>query len=279
MARWLGLLGGAMALLFFSFPVQAQAQAPCRFVLGFATLRDLIGPDVVGDCLEDQRFNPANGNAEQRTTRGLLVWRKADNWTAFTDGYHTWLNGPDGLAQRLNTERFAWERDPLTTATTAAPPAPTPLPIPTQIPTPAQATATPSSGPAAGVEISQVSAGWEPPGAAVVFPVIRFTITNRSGETLPIYDDRLHYSADFLDTANRQSYGSGLGVAAQVGLDGLRPSYGDEIEVRGNVAFRRSGSGGEPAVPPQLTVELYQGNALAGNRRHIGTYQITRPAP
>jgi plastocyanin len=64
----------------------------------------------VGDCLEDQRF-AANGNAEQRTTGGLLVWRKADNWTAFTDGFRTWLNGPAGLQVRLNTTRFAWEGD------------------------------------------------------------------------------------------------------------------------------------------------------------------------
>ncbi len=26
-----------------------------------------------------------------------MAWRKADNWTAFTNGYKTWLNGPNGL--------------------------------------------------------------------------------------------------------------------------------------------------------------------------------------
>ena len=82
----------------------------CQFVLGFATLRDLIGHDIVGDCLENERY-AANGNSEQRTTGGLLVWRKSDNWTAFTDGYRTWINGPNGLVQRLNTERFEWEAD------------------------------------------------------------------------------------------------------------------------------------------------------------------------
>jgi hypothetical protein len=87
----------------------AEAQAGCRFVLGFAALRDLVGAATVGDCLEDERFNPANGDALQRTTGGLLVWRKADNWTAFTDGYRTWVNGPRGLQQRLNSERFEWE--------------------------------------------------------------------------------------------------------------------------------------------------------------------------
>ncbi len=39
------------------------------------------------------------------------MWRKADNWTAFTDGYRTWINGPNGLEQRLNSERFPWEPD------------------------------------------------------------------------------------------------------------------------------------------------------------------------
>src|SRR5439155_10452091 len=46
----------------------------------------------------------------------LLVWRKADNFTAFTDGYRTWVQGPFGLQKRLNTERFAWEQ-PLASGT------------------------------------------------------------------------------------------------------------------------------------------------------------------
>jgi hypothetical protein len=62
----------------------------------------------VGQCVENQHF-ASNGDAQQKTTGGLLAWRKADNWTAFTDGFHTWVNGPRGIQQRLNTERFAWE--------------------------------------------------------------------------------------------------------------------------------------------------------------------------
>lgn len=91
--------------------VQAQAATTCRFVLGFATLAALI-PQQVGQCVEDEGHNPANGDALQRTTTGLLVWRKADNWTAFTDGYRTWVNGPAGLQQRLNSQRFSWEANP-----------------------------------------------------------------------------------------------------------------------------------------------------------------------
>jgi glucose/arabinose dehydrogenase len=91
------------------WPATTGAQAPCEFVLGFAAIRAAVGAERVGECLENERANPANGDALQRTSGGLLVWRKADNWTAFTDGHRTWVNGPRGLQQRLNSERFDWE--------------------------------------------------------------------------------------------------------------------------------------------------------------------------
>ena len=97
----------------------AAAQSSCRFQLGFAALRAEI-PGVVGDCLEDERHDGGNGDALQRTTGGLLVWRKADNWTAFTDGHRTWVNGPFGLQERLNTERFPWEADGAATVPVSA---------------------------------------------------------------------------------------------------------------------------------------------------------------
>ncbi len=87
----------------------ASAQAVgCSFQLGFAALAAMI-PAKVGACLENENHNPRNGDGLQHTTGGLMVWRKSDNWTAFTDGYHSWINGPNGLQQRLNTERFVWE--------------------------------------------------------------------------------------------------------------------------------------------------------------------------
>ena len=120
----------AVVVLAFSLllPAAPMAAADCQFVLGFAALKSLIdaaeGPDKVGNCLENQRSNPVNGDAVQQTTGGLMVWRKLDNWTAFTDGYRTWINGPHGLQARLNTETFDWEASP--------PPAPThePTPVP-----------------------------------------------------------------------------------------------------------------------------------------------------
>src|SRR5712691_2185446 len=93
-------------------PVPIPA-ASCQFILGFAVMPRLV--PRVGACLDNQSFS-GNGDAVQHTTGGLLVWRKADNWTAFTDGYRTWVNGPYGLQQRLNTERFGWEQRPTPTA-------------------------------------------------------------------------------------------------------------------------------------------------------------------
>lgn len=84
-------------------------QAPCRFVLGFAAIREQIGAETVGDCLENQ-ITLAGGDARQRTTKGELIWRKTDSVTAFTDGHRTWLIGPYGLESRLNTERLSWEQ-------------------------------------------------------------------------------------------------------------------------------------------------------------------------
>ena len=99
------VLFGAMLV---ASPALASQQAPadCAFILGFKTIQGLIdeaeGPATVGECLENQRFD-AYGNAEQRTAGGLMVWRKADNWTAFSDGYRTWVNrGEDGLHVQIN---------------------------------------------------------------------------------------------------------------------------------------------------------------------------------
>jgi hypothetical protein len=83
-------------------------QGACSFVAGFQLLHDLI-PNVVGACIEDEYFNVENGNAEQHTSGGLLVWRQRDNWTAFTNGATTWINGPAGVVSRANADRFPWE--------------------------------------------------------------------------------------------------------------------------------------------------------------------------
>jgi len=131
--RWnsshLAAFGAAATLLITgALPQAAAAQTPppCTFKLGFASLAESMG-DAVGSCLENEYFNPLNGNAEQHTTAGLLYWRKLDGTTAFTDGYETWLNGPYGLQVRLNTERYDWE--PINPPALSAPrPVPPPAP-------------------------------------------------------------------------------------------------------------------------------------------------------
>ena len=94
--------------------------APCVFVLGFQHLSEVappfMGRPVVGACLENEQHRPASGETTQRTAAwhglgGLLVWRRLDNWTGFTDGHRTWISGPYGLEMRLNTERLCWESD------------------------------------------------------------------------------------------------------------------------------------------------------------------------
>jgi hypothetical protein len=83
----------------------------CAFVLGFKALHDLM-PARVGVCRDNERYDPTSGDAVQHTSGGLLVWRKADNGTAFTDGSQTWVLGPLGLQQRPNGRRFRWEANP-----------------------------------------------------------------------------------------------------------------------------------------------------------------------
>lgn len=120
----------AVSLLAVAVPAAHAQTPPCAFVLGFAAMRTRVGAERVGACLESQRYT-ADGNAEQRTSGGLLVWRKADNWTAFTDGARTWITGPGSvLVDRPNDERYPWESD-------AGAPGATLVPLPPPPPAPA----------------------------------------------------------------------------------------------------------------------------------------------
>ena len=108
------LIGSAFAglmLATLTSGVPTADAAACHFVLGFKALHHQIA-SVVGACVGDEQHNPTNGDAYQQTKKGMLVWRKADNQVAFTNGYSTILDGPHGLEQRLNTQRFSWEANP-----------------------------------------------------------------------------------------------------------------------------------------------------------------------
>lgn len=126
-----------------SLPVSLPAtavQAVPQFILGFKLIADQI-PNIVGNPVENEWFDVRNGNSVQRTVnpkgltptglprQGMMVWRKSDNWTAFTDGWTTWVNGPYGLQSRLNSERFPWENDPVAPSVS-----PTPAPQPASQP-------------------------------------------------------------------------------------------------------------------------------------------------
>lgn len=108
-------------------PWTASADSGPVFRLGFKLLADQI-PEEVGQPIEDEHW-AAGGVSVQATTRGLMVWNKAQNWTAFTNGWWTWVNGPFGVQDRPNGERFDWE-----VAATAVAAEPEPAPEPSQAP-------------------------------------------------------------------------------------------------------------------------------------------------
>ena len=130
-------------------PTEAQP-GTCTFTLGFATLRGMIIAqfgDIVGPCLENEWHNAFNGDGLQQTTGGLMVWRKCDNWTAFTNGSTTWLNGPTGLVTRPNAgPLFPFEASNCPAGPAGPPPGPSapPPPAPAQPPAPT-ATAIPGN--------------------------------------------------------------------------------------------------------------------------------------
>jgi serine/threonine-protein kinase len=104
--RWVVPVVSGLLLLALLLP--ALRPAPdCRFVRGFKALRDEI-PEVVGACRENEQAQP-NGDVLQTTSRGTLIWRKADGATMFTDGRTRWVRGPYGLQKRAERDRFAWE--------------------------------------------------------------------------------------------------------------------------------------------------------------------------
>jgi hypothetical protein len=150
MPRTIASLTIACALLLVVVSVEVRGQVPCTFAGDFAVFRDVVGPQTVGTCLEDEHANEANGNTEQRTSGGLLVRRAEGTITAFTDGITTWLNGPNGLESRPNGQQFPWEVELAATLPSLVvdgmAPSPSPLVPMSPSPLPASLAALPGAG-------------------------------------------------------------------------------------------------------------------------------------
>ncbi|HEX2924483.1 MAG TPA: hypothetical protein VHS28_10725 [Chloroflexota bacterium] len=139
-------------------PLLPSSDNPPQFRLGFKLVADQI-PSIVGRPLEEEHHNPLNGDAIQSTSAGLMVWRKADNWTAFTDGWRSWVNGPLGLQERGNDERFPWEAAILGLPPTATPRPTSPPPVATSRPTATMVDVTPTPRIYPGGVLSSAAAG------------------------------------------------------------------------------------------------------------------------
>jgi len=90
-------------------PYWGLARAGCSVGSRFLSLRAAVG-DVVGNCVEEERFRPELGMATQRTSNGTLVWNSLDGVTSFSDGVRTWVLDPSGqVVERGALERLPFE--------------------------------------------------------------------------------------------------------------------------------------------------------------------------
>ncbi|MBV9326794.1 MAG: hypothetical protein JO352_23805 [Chloroflexi bacterium] len=98
MAAGLALVGAVVGVP----TAHAQPSPFCQsgsgpaFVFGFADLKASVG-DPMGDPIECEHANPANGDTLQKTSTGLSFYRKATNTPTFTDGFNHWALTSEGL--------------------------------------------------------------------------------------------------------------------------------------------------------------------------------------
>jgi hypothetical protein len=74
-------------------------------------MRDVVGAATVGECVENEREIPGDGNAEQRTTNGLLVYRAVDGRVLCANAAQTWIDRNRTIVTRPSNQRFEWEGD------------------------------------------------------------------------------------------------------------------------------------------------------------------------
>jgi hypothetical protein len=93
-----------MLLALAASPLAASAQSAAfcapnqspSFTFGFADLKSALGY-IMGDPIECEHPNSANGDTLQQTTTGLAVYRSATNSPEFTDGWNHWALAPQGV--------------------------------------------------------------------------------------------------------------------------------------------------------------------------------------
>jgi hypothetical protein len=220
--------------------------AACDFKLGFARIHGELA-DRVGDCLTDEHYDATTGDALQETTGGLLVWRRADNTVAFTDGATTWLESRFGLVARANGERFAWE---------GPPPPPPPLAVrPINV---------------GGVVLSDFRAGRADDSRyGTDAPYLSFALTNRWNVPMPVTNERMLYSAEFVDPARGTRYPGSLATTDPLPPEGLPPGARTSVVI---YALVPSQLGLAPPQPP-ASVELYRGR-MPGARNLVATFPL-----
>ncbi|HEV7663840.1 MAG TPA: hypothetical protein VGQ62_09920 [Chloroflexota bacterium] len=92
----------------------AGAETP-HFANGFADLKAVLG-ETMGQPLECEHPNTANGDTLQQTTLGLSFYDHTANTPQFTDGWNHWALGPAGVV--------AWTGDQAPAALLASNPIP-----------------------------------------------------------------------------------------------------------------------------------------------------------
>ena len=239
----------ALLALAIAFLPWTPASA-CEFKLGFAEMHELM-PDKIGDCRVDEHYDPTTGDALQETTGGLLVWRRADNTVAFTDGATTWLNWRFGIVSRPNDQRFAWE---------APPPPPPPLAVaPIDV---------------GGVVLSDFRTGrTDEPRYGANVPFLSFTLQNTWNAPMPVTDQRMLYSAQFVDPARGARYAASLPTTDPLPPEGLAPGARTTVVLYALVPSQP----GLAPPPPPTTVELHRGRGGAdGPGPLVATFPLER---
>jgi hypothetical protein len=106
-ATSLGQPGAAAAQ---AAPFCDAGQSP-DFAFGFADLKAVLG-NLMGDPVECEHANSANGDTLQQTTTGLAFYRQATNTPEFTDGWNHWGLTAQGIVAWSGTDAPAVATQP-----------------------------------------------------------------------------------------------------------------------------------------------------------------------